>query len=167
MVNVIILFAGVLSDILTTRRFIKDIGIKYEWNELIKYLYTKYPKKWFRIWVIIEGFVIAILILISLFLPKMLLFGVFWGVFRGLLGIDNLRNICDKYSKLLSQKPPHEVWKTKLQFKICFVICLVGALLILFAPFWSFQVDAFWHFLFVSCVIFGVAFFLLVKVIVN
>lgn len=164
---------GVAFDNITTGKFIKDIGIEYEWNPCFRKVY----KRWgYEIWILIEAFIIAAFCIVDSLVTGILFFGVFYGVFRGLVAAHNWQIISTyetvgidafkehgKCLKQFSQKANHNNRvKTKLQYFACSLICVIASVLMFFIAAFESLFSAGLNFTFypVAGLVFGVGLFL-------
>jgi|WetSurMetagenome_2_1015567.scaffolds.fasta_scaffold23160_3 hypothetical protein len=104
-VSISISSVGVFLDNITTRKFIGDIGIEYEWNCIFRKLVPKYG---YRLWVILEVLVVTFLGLfdtaINVAIPGTIFCGLLYGSFRILASGHNYFDIIGKYRKMGIEK---------------------------------------------------------------
>jgi hypothetical protein len=133
--SIIISIIGVISDNLTTRKFIGDIGIEFESNVN----YIKICEKWgYKTWVVIEAIIVAAFG-VGDFISNVLFLGIFYGLCRGLIAANNFQIISEyraigiaafrKKSEmqrtLLQNVSQVNRYKMRLHYFVCFFICVI------------------------------------------
>lgn len=175
--SIILSSIGAIADDLTTRKFTREIGIDYESSPLFRWAYER---RGFMFWIVIEALVVAFFgildsFLLDMVLPGVLLFGVFWGIYRGLLAASNFRIITLYRTIGIDTFKEHGRWldqmlkkatagvkhKMKLHYYVCVLACLLAYSSVLAVPFTSSYQTASFLALFSGGLILGVAVFLL------
>jgi len=139
-ISIIVQIIGVVADNLTTQRFIKDLGIAYESNPVVRTVYERWG---FKVWSALE--LIPIIVLASLdFSFDVLFFGVFYGVTRFLVGVHNYQTIrvyrilgvdvYKEHSEWLNQQVKNAVHNERARFRTDYLVysifCFVAAALV-------------------------------------
>jgi hypothetical protein len=132
---------GVGFDNLTTTMFVRDLGIEFESNALMRMVRERWG---YKTWIGIEAIVIVLFGLFDLQL-SLLFFGVVWGIGRGLvathnfsiineyrtIGIEAFREDARRRRQLFQGVSPINRYKMRLQYFASFLSCFIAFVLML------------------------------------
>jgi ABC-type multidrug transport system fused ATPase/permease subunit len=134
---------GVGFDNLTTRIFVRDLGIEFEWNPRMRMVRERWG---YKTWIGIEAIIVAVFGLFDLSL-NLLFVGAFWGVGRSLFAAHNFSGISEyrtigieafKEDNRRRMQLFHGVsrvnrYKCRLQYFVGFLFCVITFVLMLLA----------------------------------